>query len=88
LLKFFRENLVLICEEKYSLILGATTFRYLPILVAQEGFHLHLMNDVTTYLNDSLYNDIYMKIPERFNLANKANSKEIYSIKLSKFYNY
>jgi len=42
------------------------------------------MNDVTTYLYDSLNNDIYMKIPEEFNLLNKSNSKEKYSIKLNK----
>jgi len=56
----------------------------LIILVAQEGLYLHLMNDVTTYLYDSLNNDIYMKIPEEFNLLNKSNSKEKYSIKLNK----
>jgi len=45
------------------------------------------MNDVTTYLyDDSLKNDIYMKIPKRFNLPNKANSKEGYSIKLNKLF--
>jgi len=40
------------------------------ILVAQEGLHLHLTNDVTTYLYDYLDNDIYMKIPKGFNLPN------------------
>jgi len=56
----------------------------LIILVAQQGLHLHLMDDVTTYLYDYLKNDIYLKIPERFNLPNKANSKEDYLIKLNK----
>jgi len=60
------------------------TLKYLIILVSQQGLHLHLMYDVTTYLYDSLENDIYMKIPEGFNLPNKANSKEDYSIKLNK----
>jgi len=41
------------------------------------------MDDISTYLNDS-ENDIYMKIPKRFNLPNKTNSKEDYSIKLNK----
>jgi len=42
------------------------------------------MDDVTTYLYSSLENDIYMKIPQRFNLLNKENYKEDYSIKLNK----
>ena len=42
------------------------------------------MDDVIAYLYDSLENDIYMKIPKGFNLPNKANSKEDYSIKLNK----
>ena len=80
----FSQKLGIICEETYSLVLDATTFRYLTMLVEQEGLHLHLMNDVTTYLYDSLDNDIYMKFFEGFNLPNKANSKEVYSIKLNK----
>jgi len=65
-------------------VLDATTFRYLISLVAQEGLNLHLMDVVTAYLYDSLENDIYMKLPEGFNLPNKTNSKEDYSIKLNK----
>ena len=42
------------------------------------------MEVVTTYLYGYLGNDIYMKLPEGFNLSNKANSKEDYSIKLNK----
>jgi len=42
------------------------------------------MDVVTAYLYGSLENDIYMKLPEEFNLPNKANSKEDYSIKLNK----
>ena len=83
LLKVFHKNLILICEKTYSMVLDAT-LKYLIILVSQQGLHLHLMYDVTTYLYDSLENDIYMKIPEGFNLPNKANSKEDYSIKLNK----
>ena len=65
-------------------MLDVTTFKYLIILVAQEGLNLHLMNVVIAYLYGSLDNDIYMKLPEGFNLPNKANSKEDYSIKLNK----
>jgi len=64
--------------------LDATTLQYLIILVAQQGLHLHIMNDVTTYLYSSLENGISMKILEWFYLLNKANSKMGYSIKLNK----
>jgi len=66
--------------------LDATTFRYLIILVEQEGLHLHLMDDVTTYLYNYLDNDIYMKILEGFNLPNKENAKEDYSMKLTSLF--
>ena len=72
LLKFFHK------------ILDATTLQYLIILVAQQGLHLHLMDDVTAYLYGSLKKDIYMKITKGFNLPNKENSKEGNSIKLNK----
>jgi len=84
LLKVFHKNLIFICEKTYSIVLDATTLQYLIILVAQQGLHLHLMDDVTTSLYGSLENDIYMKIPRGFNLPNKINSKEGYSIKLNK----
>jgi len=76
------QNLVLICEKTYSLVLDATTLQHSIVLVAQ-GLHLHLMNDVTTYSYGSLENHIYMKILEGFYLPNKTNSKECYSIKLN-----
>jgi len=71
----------LICEKTYSVVLGATTLQYLIILVVQQGMHLHLMDDVTTYFYGSLENDIYMKIPEGFNLPNKGNSKGVIQYK-------
>jgi len=79
----FSQNLILICEKTYSLVLNATTLQYLIILVSQ-GLQLHLMDDVTTYLYGSLENHIYMKIPKGFYLSNKENSKEGYPIKLNK----
>ena len=79
----YSQNLVLICEKTYSLVLDATTLQYSIILVGQQGLHLHLMDDVTTYLYGSFENHIYMKIPEGFHLPNKKNSKERYSIKLN-----
>ena len=36
-------------KKTYSLVLYATTLQYSIILVAQQGLHLHLMDDVTTY---------------------------------------
>jgi len=80
----FSQNLILICAKTYSLVLDATIFQYLIILVGQQGLHLHLMDDVTDYLYGSFKNHIDMKIPEGFYLPNKANSKEGYSIKLNK----
>jgi len=80
----FPQNLILIFEKTYSLILDATTLQYLIILVAQQSLHLHLMDEVTTDLYGSLENHIYMKIHGGFYLPNKANSKEGYSIKLNK----
>jgi len=79
------QNLVLICEKTYSLVLDATTLQYSIILVAQQGLHLHIMDDVTTYSYGSFENEnhIYMKISEGFYLLNKTNSKEGYSIKLN-----
>jgi len=62
------QNLVLICEKTYSLVLDATTLQYLISLVAQQGLHLHLMDDVTTYSYDYFENHIYMKILEGFYL--------------------
>ena len=53
------QNLVLICEKTYSLVLDATTLQYSIILVAQQGLHLHLMDDVTTYSYDSFENHIW-----------------------------
>jgi len=80
----FSQRLGIYFEETYSPVLDATTFRCLISLVSKEGQNLHLMDVVTTYLYGSLENDMYMKLPERFNLSNKANYKEDYSIKLNK----
>jgi len=77
------QNLVLICEKTYSLVLDATTLQYSIILVAQQGLHLHLMDDIITYLYGSFENHIYMKIPKGIYLPNKTNSKEGYSMKLN-----
>jgi len=84
LLKVVHKTLYWLVKKKTcSLVLDATTLQYSIILVAQQGLHLHLMNDVTTYSYGSFENHIYMKIPEGFYLPNETNSKEGYSIKLN-----
>ena len=72
-------------DETYSPVVDASTFRYLISLVAQEGLKLHMMDVVTTYLYGSLDSDIYMKLPEGFNLpeTHSLGSREEYSIKLN-----
>ncbi|KAL0415672.1 UNVERIFIED_CONTAM: Copia protein [Sesamum latifolium] len=73
-------------EETYSLVVDATTFRYLISLAVKEGLGLRLLDVVTAYLYGSLDNDIYMELPERFHLPKAYNSscREYYSIKLNK----
>ena len=48
--------------------MDAITFRFLINWVVLEGLDMHLMNVITTYLYESMDNDIYMKIPEGFKL--------------------
>ena len=45
---------------------------------------MHLMDVVTTYLYGSLDSDIYMKLPEGFQLPENSGSRDEYSIKLNK----
>ena len=71
-------------EETFSPVMDAITFRFLINLVVLEGLDMHLMNFITTYLYESMDNDIYMKIPEGFKLpeANCKKPHSMYSIKL------
>ena len=55
-------------EETFSPIMDAITYHFLISLVVLEGLDMHLMNVITTYLYESMDNDIYMKIPEGFKL--------------------
>jgi hypothetical protein len=72
-------------DETYSPVVDASTFWYLISLVAHEGLKLHMMDVVTAYLYGSLDSDIYMKLPEGFNLpeTHSLGSREEYSIKLN-----
>lgn len=62
--------------------MDASTFRYLISLAAHEGLNLHMMDVVTAYLYGSLDSEIYMKLPEGFNIpdAHNSESRESYSI--------
>ncbi|CAA7020359.1 unnamed protein product [Microthlaspi erraticum] len=73
-------------EETYSPVVDATTFRFLITLAIREGLDFRLMDVVTAYLYGPLDNEIYMKVPEGFELpeAEKSNSREDFSIKLKR----
>ena len=64
--------------------MDAITFCFLISFTVSEGLDMHLMDVITTYLYESMDNDIYMKIPEGFKLPNANNTKprSMYSIKL------
>ena len=66
--------------------MDAITLRYLISFTVHEQLEMHLMDVVTTYLYESLDNEIYMKIPEGFAMPKSCNSKsrEMYSIKLQR----
>ena len=74
------------CEETYSPVMDATTFRYLIYLAIFEGLDMRLMDLVTTYLYGSINTNVYMKIFEGFKLPEVMNSKpqSMYSIKLQR----
>ena len=73
-------------KETYSSMMDTITFRYLICLAISERLDLCLMDVVTAYLYGSLDNDIYVKIPEGFQMPEETNSKycSIYSIKLQR----
>ena len=70
--------------RRRSLVMDATTFRYLIYLEVFEGLDMRLMDVVTTYLYGSIDTNVYMKISEGFKLLEIMNSKlrSMYSIKL------
>ena len=55
-------------KETYSSMMDTITFRYLICLAISERLDLCLMDVVTAYLDGSLDNDIYVKIPEGFQM--------------------
>ena len=50
-------------------------FQYLISLSVSEGLDMRLMDVITAYLYDILENDIYMKIPEGFQLPQVNTSQ-------------
>lgn len=68
-------------EETYSLIIDATTFRYLISLAISESLDIHLINVVTMYLYGIIDIDIYMKVSKGIKLP-KAKSHNMYLVKL------
>ena len=64
--------------------MSGITFQYLISLAAQKGLSMHLMDVVTAYLYGLLDSDIYMKVPERLDIPNKNQSRNMYCVKLQK----
>ena len=60
------------------------TFRYLISPSVSKGLDMRLMDVITAYLYGLLENDIYMKVPEGFQLSqvNTSQPRNMYSIKL------
>ncbi|KAK4406308.1 Retrovirus-related Pol polyprotein from transposon TNT 1-94 [Sesamum angolense] len=69
-----------------SLVMDATTLRFLISLSVIEQLKMQLMDVVTAYLYGSLDTDIYMRIPEGLKMPKALKSKlcHMYSIKLKR----
>ena len=62
-------------DETYSLMMDIIKFRYLISLSVSKGLNMRLMDVITTYLYGMLENDIYMKVPEGFQLPHINTSQ-------------
>ena len=71
----FSQRLGIDYEKTYSPMMDVTIFRYLICLPISEGLDLRLMDVSTTYLYGSLDDDIYMEIPEGFQMHKATNLK-------------
>ena len=71
-------------DETYLPMMDIITFRYLISLSVSEALDMHLMDVITAYLYGMLENDIYMKVPEGFQLpqVNTSQPRNMYLIKL------
>ena len=70
--------------ETYSLVMSATTFRYLISLAVQNCLSMQLMDVVTAYLYGSLDSDIYMKVPDGVPIPNPNAKHNVYCVNLNK----
>ena len=73
-------------DETYSPVMSGITFRYLISLAAQKSLSMHLMDVVTAYFYGSLDSDIYMKVPEEFDIPNKNHSCNMHCVKFKNHY--
>ena len=80
----FSQRLGIDYEETFSLIMVVITFHFLISLVVSEWLDMRIMDVIKTYLNRSMDNDIYTKIPNKFKLpeGNSTKPHNMYSIKL------
>ena len=71
-------------DEMYSPVMDIIMFVYLISLSVSEGLDMRLMDVITTYLYGMLEKDIYMNVPEGFQLpqVNTSQPRNMYSIKL------
>lgn len=70
-------------ENTYAPVARHTTLRVLLAIANQEGMHLHQLDVKTAFLNGSLEQEIYMRLPEEFaagNLVAKLQ-KSLYGLK-------
>ena len=82
----FSQRLGFDYDETYSPVVDTITFRYLVSIAVHEKLDMRLMDVVTAYLYGNLENNIYMRIPEGFNMpeACKSNPRDVYSIRIQK----
>ena len=62
-------------DETYSTVMDGITFRFLISLAVHEKLEMRLMDVVTAYLYGTLDTDIFMRIPEGFNMPEAYKSK-------------
>ena len=56
-------------DKTYSPVMDIITFRYLISLSVLKGLDMRLRDVIIAYLYGMLENDIYMKVPEGFQLS-------------------
>jgi hypothetical protein len=62
------------------------TYLCLISLATNESLSMHLMDVVTAYFYGSLDSDIYMKVPEEFDIPNKNHSRNMHCVKFKNHY--